>query len=333
VVLLRTALGLLWIHALAFAGPAPGVLVSTQTTWFGMCDASAAVALSSNRFAVANDEDNAIRVFQLDRPGLPVQAIDFSGFLGVDPRKPESDLEGATWLGDTIFWITSHGQNRTGKFRLSRHRIFATHMAGAANTPRMLPVGQPYFDLLADLLSEPKLRPFNLRDAFGRPPKTPGALNIEGLCATPATNLLIGFRNPIPQRRALIVPLLNPVQILRGQGARLGAPILLDLEGRGIRDIARWRDHYVIIAGSFDGKGRSHLYLWDGTNAAPQKIERTHLKKLNPEAVVSYPQRAEGFQLLSDDGTDLIHGIPCKNLPNPAQRRFRSVWVDWSKAE
>lgn len=323
----------LGLPVLAVAGPAPGVLVSTQTTWFGMCDASAAVALSSNLFAVANDEDNAIRVFQLDRPGLPVQSIDFSRFLGVDPKKPESDLEGATWLGDTMFWITSHGQNRAGKFRFSRHRIFATRLDGTAKAPRILAVGEPYLDLLVDLLSAPKLRPLNLRTALGLPPKTPGALNIEGLCGTPGTNLLIGFRNPIPQGRALIVPLLNPFQILRGQGARLGEPILLDLEGRGIRDMARWQDRYVIIAGSFDGKGHSRLYLWDGTNAVPHKIEHTHLKGLNPEAVVVYPQRNDCFQLLSDDGTDLINGIPCKNLPNPARRRFRSVWVEWSKAE
>jgi hypothetical protein len=306
---------------------APATLVSTQATWFGMCDASGAVALGTNLFAVANDEDNAIRVYQLDRPGVPVQSIELSSFLAVDPKKPETDLEGATWLGDSIFWITSHGQNRSGKYRSSRHRLFATRVVNSPKGVRLVTVGRPYTDLLTDLVWDPRFRPFNLLAATRLPPKSPGALNIEGICGTPATNLLIGFRNPIPQGRALLVPLLNPFEILRGLPARLGDPILLDLEGRGIRDLGFWRGKYVIIAGSSDGGGHARLYFWDGGKSAPQKIEHAHLKGINPEAVVAYPNRDDAFQLLSDDGTLEIGGVSCKSLPNPAQRRFRSVWV------
>jgi hypothetical protein len=327
----------LWILGVilgtAPAGAAPEVLVSTQTTWFGMCDASAAVALDTNFFAVANDEDNALRIFQLDRPGLPVQSVDLSRFLGVDPKKPETDLEGAAWLGDTIFWIGSHGQNRTGKYRTSRHRLFATRVEKARGGVRVVPVGAPYSDLLFDLLREPRLRPFKLETTLGLPPKAPGALNIEGLCSTPATNLLIGFRNPIPRGRALIVPVLNPFELIRGRPARLGDPILLDLAGRGIRDLAFWRGRYVIIAGSFDGSSRSRLYLWDGGQSPPERMEGPQFKGINPEAVVVYPEPADGFQLLSDDGTLLINGVCCKDLPNRAQKRFRGLWLWPQKPE
>ena len=41
-------------------------------------------------------------------------------------KKPESDLEGAANLADRIYWITSHGRNREGEARESRHRFFAT---------------------------------------------------------------------------------------------------------------------------------------------------------------------------------------------------------------
>lgn len=310
----------------ALGRAAPEVSVSAPTTWLGMCDASAGVALGTNYFAVANDEDNAIRIFQLDRPGRPVQSVDLSRFLGVDPGKPETDLEGAAWLGDTIFWIGSHGQNRQGKFRTSRHRLFATRVEPGPGGPRLVPVGRPYSGLLLDLLRDARLRPLQLAATLSLPPKAPGALNIEGLCAT-GTNLWIGFRNPIPQGRALVVPLLNPLEVVGGQAARLGDPILLDLGGRGVRDLGRWQNHYVIIAGSFDGRGQAQLYLWEGPGTAPQRIKHPALKDVNPEAVVVYAHRPDGFQLLSDDGTRLIGGVCCKALPDPSLKQFRSVWV------
>jgi len=115
--------------------------VSAPTVYHGMCDASAAVALDKNHFAVGNDEDNRLRIYRTDLSGLPEQSRDLSGFLKVDPKRPESDLEGAAWLGDRIFWITSHGRNREGKFRESRHRFFATTVQKTNDGLCFVPVG------------------------------------------------------------------------------------------------------------------------------------------------------------------------------------------------
>src|SRR5687768_16397905 len=65
----------------------------------GCCDASAGVAVSTNLFLMANDEDNLLRVYRSDRPGPAVQSFQTGPFLHVDPRKPESDLEGAARVG------------------------------------------------------------------------------------------------------------------------------------------------------------------------------------------------------------------------------------------
>jgi hypothetical protein len=46
------------------------------------------------------------------------------------------------------------------------------------------------------------------------PPKAKGGLNIEGLAATPDQELLIGFRNPIPEDKALVLVLTNPKDLL-----------------------------------------------------------------------------------------------------------------------
>jgi len=313
--------------AVTGAAAAPIMEVSAPASYFGMCDASAGVALATNLFAVANDEDKVVRTYRIDQTNAPVQTADLSSFLRVDRKWPETDLEGAAWLGDRIFWIGSHGRNRDGAFRGSRHRLFATRLENSGGTLRLAPVGRPYVNLLNDLARDPRLMPFHLAAASRLAPKSPGALNIEGLCATPATNLLIGFRNPVPQGRALLVPLLNPFDVVAGRPPSFGDPILLDLGGQGIRDLGYWEGKYVIIAGAHDGAGHSHLYFWKGGAASPKKVEGVHLKSFNPETVVVYPRDPKAFQLLSDDGTMLLNGIDCKKLADPRQRRFRSVWV------
>jgi hypothetical protein len=53
---------------------------------------------------------------------------------------------------------------------------------------------------------DPRLRRFHLAAAAHRPAEAPDGLNIEGLAATPAGSLLIGFRNPLPGGRALARP-------------------------------------------------------------------------------------------------------------------------------
>ena len=316
------------VLAMALAAGAASSLVSTQTFYYGMCDASAGVALEANLFAVANDEDNPIRLYDARQGSLPLQTFDFSRFLRVSARKPELDLEGACWLGDRIFWITSHGRNHLGQFRPNRHRLFATEWRLTPRGAALVPVGRPYGSLVNDLIADPRLGRFSLARAAQLPPKAPGALNLEGLCPTPDGFLLLGFRNPIPDNQALLVPLVNPQEVIfAAKPARFGDPILLDLEGQGVRDLALVGGQYVIISGAYDTSGPSHVYLWPGARQPPRKLTEINFPDFNPEAIIAYPGRTNTLQLLSDDGTRPEHGVPCKELRNPAQQRFRSVWI------
>jgi hypothetical protein len=294
----------------------------------GCCDASAGVALSGDLFVIANDEDNLLRVYRRDLEGGPVQTFDLGNFLRVDPKEPETDLEGAARLGDRIYWITSHGRSRTGKERSSRQRFFATAFIVSGDSVVCNPVGEPYAGLLGDLLKEPRLAPFNLAAAATKAPAEDGALNIEGLCGTPEGHLLIGFRNPIPGRRALIVPLLNPSELIEGKPARFGDPILLDLGGLGIRSLAFSHDRFLIAAGPHDGKGQSRIYEWAGGTAAPRHLAQINLRGINPEGLIIYPEGGpREFHLISDDGTVKTDGVECKHLKDPNARRFRSFRV------
>jgi hypothetical protein len=302
--------------------------MSPPVVFYGMCDASAAVPVSTNFFVVANDEDNYLRLYRSDTGGMPVRMFDVGPFLRVEGTSLESDIEGAARIGDRIYWITSHGRNKSGKLRLNRSRLFATDLEETPEGIELKPAGRFYTRLLMDLIADSRMKPYRLDAASRLAPKAPGALNIEGLSATPEGHLLIGFRNPIPEGKALIVPLLNPDAVISGKAAQFGDPILLDLGGLGIRSMELWNGKYYIIAGPYAGGVRSRLYVWSGKEDKPEEIKQLNFAAYNPEAIMFYPRDFEpNIQVLSDDGTMTMNGIPCKDLPNPLQRQFRAVWI------
>ena len=312
--------GIFYLMQRAFATPA---------CFSGMCDASAVVSLDNEFFAVADDEESIINVYSRHHVGRAVRTVNVAAFLGLRRRAAEVDLEGSARLGDRVYWISSHGRNAEGKEQPSRRRFFATTGAVSNGVIDLRPVGRPYARLLEDLMRDPRLAAFNLAAASQRMPKAPGALNIEGLCATPEGHLLIGFRNPIPDGKALIVPLLNPAAVVEGtQTARFGEPILLDFGGLGIRSIAYRRDRYWLVAGAYDTEMRSRLYQWRGGADTPQPVALTELAGLNPEALTFF-DGPEGDQLwvLSDDGTVKIAGVECKKLKDSRLKRFRAVSI------
>jgi len=296
--------------------------------YHGACDASAIAMVGEDHFVVADDEDNVLRVYPLREGGPPVLTANLSRFLLVDPKSPEADFEAAARIGERVYWVSSHGPNKRGRTRVSRHQFFATNATETNGVIRIDPVGRPYAHLLRDLDADPRLKRFQLARAATRPPKSGGGLSIEGMAPTPDGALLLGFRNPIPQGRALIVPLLNPERVIAGESARFGDPRLLDLGGLGIRGMMWIGDRYLIIAGSHDGAGESLLYDWKGGDDQPQLFLEMSFAGLNPEAIESFDDGA-GPRLLvvSDDGTFKIDCLDCKDLKDASRKRFRAVEI------
>jgi hypothetical protein len=299
------AAGLLLLAAVAQA----------QTRYEGLCDASAAVALDARHFVVADDEHNRLTVYRRGEPKA-VREIAVGDFLKADK---ESDLEGAARVGQRVYWIGSHARNSAGKRREDRQRFFATSLDGAT----VKPVGQPYRDLLTDLLAAPSLAALRLADAAQRPAEAKDGFNIEGLAAAPDGSLLIGLRNPVPAGRALLVPLLNPADLVEGRGpAKFGTPLRLDLGGRGVRDIERVGQGYLIVAGPTGDDGSFALYRWSGqAQQAPVQLP-LDLGSLRPEALFAWPDGQ--LTLLSDDGGVNIGKQACKDA-DPSHRGFRSL--------
>ena len=306
--------------------PIPDSPEGALVTYTGMCDASAGVALNRELIVVADDEESILRVYDRSRGGSALQVLNLTSFLRRGRGGKEADLEGSARMGDRIYWVSSHGRNAGGKVQTSRYRFFATRVALHDGRVFLQPEGRPYTQLLEDLLREPRLASLDLRRAAGLPPKSEGGLNIEGLCPGPDGSLLLGFRNPVPTGKALVVPLLNPGDLLDGRPARFGPHRLLDLRGHGIRSLEQVEGRYLIVAGSWSGKGNSSLYVWDGTDNPPQPVEAPSLAGLNPEAISVFDREGTPWlHALSDDGTVKVGGVEAKRLQDPTLKKFRGI--------
>jgi hypothetical protein len=313
----------------------PGTLslARAAVTFTGMCDASGAVELTDRIFAVADDEDNVIRTYDAERGGAPLSAVDVSPSLDLPvkvskkakakPNPPvETDLEAATRIGDRAYWITSHARKRSGKRAPERLRFFATSAPNDGSS--LAVVGKAYEGLLDDLLADPRLERFGLARAAELAPTEPGGFNIEGMTAREEGGIWLGLRNPMPEGKALLVPLLNPEELVSGGRATFGDPLTVDLGGLAVRAMTSWRKSYVIAAGNSGDGGTPRLFTWDGKSAAhPIPAD---LRSFNPEGFFT-PDAREQIFVLSDDGTVPIDGEPCKKLDDPARKRFRGAWL------
>ncbi len=308
--------------ACASTGPRVGPKIGNVVEFTGACDASGGVPLDASTFAVADDEDNVIRIYDADRGGAPISSIDLS--LWLREGDEEADLEAATRIGDRALWLASHSRSKKGKFRPSRILFLATEIPKPGASAAV--VGEPYRGLLDALHADPRYSAFGLDEAAKLPPKAPGGLNIEGLTSTGNGGVLVGLRNPTPGDRALLFVIGNALDVAEGRAhPKLGDPILLELGGRGVRGLTRWRGAYLIAAGAREAGPSDALFEWPGPGAEPRELG-LNLAGFNPEGFFSSPARAE-LMLLSDDGELEIEGRACKRLEVQAQRRFRGVWI------
>ncbi|NCG19776.1 MAG: DUF3616 domain-containing protein, partial [Rhodobacterales bacterium] len=224
----------------------------------GVCDVSAAVWLDDQLW-VANDEDNALRVYTTDgklirvaEPSLD-QLVASAGF-DLDKSKNEvreMDLEAVATIpspdGVVVFWLGSHG-NRKAKIskgkvrdadaRPNRQVLLATELSKDGNVSL---VGKPITGLGASWVSAQLPADVTAALAVAQPRHAnAGGWNLEGLAADlsnpeqPA--LWLGFRSPVDEQgSALVVRFDNPLDATTGAAAALSQASWIDLGGRGVR--------------------------------------------------------------------------------------------------
>lgn len=312
----RWARGALLCGATVLASP-----FAMAQTFSGMAEASAAATLDERHWIVAEDECNVLRIYRADQPAPVGQPIDLRRFLGTGDKA--SDIEDAARVDDVIYWISSHSRTKEGKVRDWRQRFFATRLVpGTAGTPPSVsPMGVPYQRLLEDMIGAASLKALDLGKAAGKKPEESGGLNIEGLAAGPGGSLLVGFRNPLRDGKAILVPLNNPAAVVQGSSATFGAPVLLALGGRGIRAITRAENHYWIVAGPVADAGSFALYRWSGQASDAPVPAGPVPPGFQAEAVMAAGPGK--LMLLSDDGSSQPQA-ECGSA-GKAKQRFRAM--------
>lgn len=326
------------------AAPLSPMAATAALSFYGLCNASAGIDLGSGLFVVADDEGEIsgrhplpLRIYDRHQPGKEVfEAILTARDLATDSTSEgELDLEAAARIGDRIYWIGSHSASRKGRERPSTQLFFATRLKDHRRRPAFHAVGRPYRRLLRDLDADPRYRGLDLIGASRLRSKAEGGLSIEGLAATPSGGVLIGFRNPLVDRnQALVVPLLNPAEVLEGGAARFGNPVHLDLNGAGVRSIEWVKGAYWIIAGPWGEQGADvsgspfALYRWSGNpSEAPEVVPGQPFRgepPLQPEGLFQMDGR---LRVISDDGKIMINGTACQDIKKRKQQRFRSVEI------
>lgn len=326
--------------------PSSAESVRTDGLFYCSSDASAAVAVDEKRFIMADDEINVLQVFDWDKPGSePNVETDISAELTLDTQHPEADFEGATWFNGRVFWITSHGRSRYGDYWKSRYNFFATTIA-PNGTVTVDGVCNDLVDALIGYDRTWSELNLGLEAAIGTTgdhidtnpipalaPKDSG-LNIEGLCTTAdGKKMFIAFRNPRPGGMALVIPLANPEEVvLSGATPMLEAPILIDLNGLGVRSIEYSESfgEYLIVAGSHKGGSDEPVqYLYNYDFEIQDRDKLATFSDITPEALFQFPQANE-INLLSDDGTRMIESptgaVVNKSLPR-SKRTYRTRTV------
>ena len=329
-------------------GPSGGVdatdgLVSLEpgpTTYRETCDGSGVVALSFTHFIDVNDENQGARIYQRAVPTGPVQTLDLSAGLGV-AATAEVDLEDLERIGNRIYVTASHGRRTSGVLDRARYKFAAFDVGGAAPSFTLTSAGtsNALLDqmLVADNWDAPNATVISALTASSKLGVTSDATltpelmgtNIEALANDGTGKLLIGFRNPRPGNKAIVVSLVNPDAALTGT-ARFGAAAELDLGGLGIRGMTYSPVHQavLIIAGPHNGgNGPFKLFSWTGVlTAAPTFVATlTPPAQSAPEAVVTYPNTRD-VQIVFDGGDATIGGIGCRDAP-VASRVFSDVIV------
>jgi hypothetical protein len=284
----------------------------------GLCEASGAVPIDAETFVVADDDEKDLRVYRLDAPAEP-QKLKISDLADLSEK---ADLEGATKIGEDLYFIGSHSRNKNGEAKPGRHRLFAIRVQSQGGQLTPVAVGRPYKTLVEDLQKDNRFEKYKLGAASELPAEEAGGLNIEGLSATPDGKLLIGFRNPVRKGKALVVTLNNPRQVLDGIAASFGDPVELDLAGLGIRSLEHWPavQAYVIVAGSSDDAGgRFQAYRWSGkTGGKPEPMPNVDFSGLTPEAIF-FTTSPNKMIVLSDDGAvcPKPKGFRMRQIPLP----------------
>ena len=269
---------------------------------------SAVQQLPDGRLLVVEDEaTRALSLMSIGADGSLVEdsVADLKLMRGFGRKL--NDLEGLS-IDDRefIYAITSHSLNNKGERNPEREQMLRFRIAGSA-------VGDiSSFAGLRDAIAEDAELKQAVAEAAGVPADF-ARLNIEGLAYHRASKtLMLGVREPTVAGQSMILVIRNPDSVFdHGETPHFGAPILLDLQGGGVRALS-----YDPVLGSFlivneieghEGNRYSQLWSWSGEAGIPaQPVALPDIINLNNvESIDSVMVHGEArLLIMSDEGNE-----------------------------
>jgi hypothetical protein len=285
---------------------------------------STAIDVGGGYMIVGDDESNVLRLYHERVSGPPVKRFDFTSKL--PDGSAEIDIESSARAGDTLYWMGSMSNSKSGKLDPERNIVFAATISGSGASTELTYLGS-YTHLRSDMISwdQENGNPLGLKASTeeGVDSDETAGFNAEGLefAAGSTSTAYVAFRAPQEptnsRTKALLVPVTNFASLLSGASkATFGTPLEWSLGGRGIREIRKNADNeYLVIAGTSDESNSSFgLYKWDGNPSDAPVLTKTSLSAVNEgawETIVSVPDpllSGASVELLEDNGDSEWYG-------------------------
>jgi hypothetical protein len=286
----------------------------------GIFEPSAIQQLTDGRFLVVEDEkQHPLSLFTIGNDGhiesQPVERVVDDALGKLD------DLEGlALDAQGYIYAITSHSRTGDGDEKKSRNKLVRFRIDGDRIVAPAVVT-----DLKSRLTAEHSIL---AAAAEAMDVKAAGGLNIEAIDIAPDTQqLLIGFRSPLLDGRAIVARVENPAAMFdAGEPPRVSSVLeTFDLGGHGIRGLS-WvpaLNGYLVVSGPVAREQvQFRLWFWNGQHEAPARPVVVpglpgfeHAEGVTP-ALIDGQQR---IVIVSDDGSR-EEGRPARYLLlDPAQ--------------
>lgn len=273
----------------------------------GIYEPSAIQQLPDGRFLVVEDEkQHPFSLVTISPDGHVSSApLDRRALGADDDFRKLDDLEGlALDRAGHVYALTSHSRNSEGEEKKSRDKLVRFRVEGdRVVAPRVVKGLKP-----ALLAAHPVLAAAaQILDV-----KSGGGLNIEAQEISPdQQRLLVGFRSPLLDKRAIIASVENPAAIFEaGEPPRISPGLdTLDLGGNGIRGMSYLPalKGYLIVSGPVAREQvQFQLWFWSGQRgdqarrvSVPGLPGFEHAEGVSP-AVIDGKQR---IIIVSDDGS------------------------------
>ncbi len=294
----------------------------------GVGNASSAIDVGGGYFIAGDDESNVLRLYHSRSSSEPTKTFDFTKILPVGAA--EIDIESSARSGNTLYWMGSLSNKKSGKLDHERDIVFAATITGSGASTELTYLGS-YTHLREDLVAwdEANGNPLGFKASTeeGVPSNVTEGFNAEGLefAAGSSSTAYIAFRAPIepPNDRndALLVPVTDFSSLVTDGNpgttkATFGAPLQWNLGGLGLRELRRnAAGEFLAIAGTSDDSNSTFgLYKWDGNPSDQPVLTDTSLSSVAEgawESIVSVPEpiaSGDQIELLEDNGDTVWYG-------------------------